>query len=385
METESAKKSGKDIRVELLRFVSCFMVILTHIRVPDIVNGQPLKSNVLVECLSAVCVGMFFLVTGFFLYNGKKTLGQTIRHFAEKTLLPAVLVVFLTLLFGKWLMGEQGLLSCINNADIPGVLSAILKGLLQMSSDYWGQYNAHLWYITEYMKLLLFLPTMLIIIKFGGNKLLLYLAALNLCLCIRFDLSNLYGTMDFIPYTEPFLRPSQAVLLIGYLLYQNREKLGTKISTRMYLFAGYAVSLLWMFYAQMRELTMRGEAGVPNFTTWTSGTGMISTILLAAFVLSLPKNLGVWTWLGQVLLFLGKLSFPIYLLHYAVIIKLETLGVAVRFRTLTALSRGGLVYYATYGLLVFAITALLALVIMMIRMLICRIGSLVSARLRNMA
>lgn len=372
---EKSIKGSRDVRVELLRCTACFMVVLMHIRVANIADGRPLKSGVLIECLSAVCVGMFFLVSGFFLYDGKKTVWQTIRHFLKKILLPVSLVAVVTQLLGKWLMGEAALSACFTNADIPGILGATVKGILQMSSDYWGLLCGHLWYIAEYMKLMVFVPVMVILIKYAGNRLLFFLAALNVYYCVKIDLITLYGPLEFLPQLEPFLRPSQAMLVIGFLLYQNREKLQAGRTTSAALFAAYAASVLWMFYAQIRQLTAAGEAVAAYFTTWLSGIGMISTVLLAAFVLSLPGTLRAWRWLEKPILFWGKRSFMIYLLHYAVVIKLDTLGVEAEFRVLTTLNKGPLLYYAVYGTVVFVITTLLVLAVEGTKAGACRLWS----------
>lgn len=360
---EKSTKNKRDVRVELLRCAACFMVILTHIGMVNIVDGHPLKTDILVDCLAAVSVGVFFLISGFFLYNKKRTAWQTIRYFLEKILLPTILVVIVTMLLEKWLTGEEPLADCLKHADIPRILKATIMGVLQMSSDYWGSSCGHLWYITEYMKLMLYVPVIMLLTRYAGNKILFYLVALNIYYYLKLDLAHIFGGTGFLPQLEPFLQPSQALLVAGFLLYQNREKLSARKSTGVALFAACTVSVLWMFYAQTREIIVAGEVIPPYFSTWLSGTGLISAILLAASVLSLPGTWEVWNWIRKPILFLGKRSFLIYLLHYLVVAKLATRGIAERFQILIPPNRSPVVYYAVYGTVIFVSTLLLVLVI----------------------
>lgn len=356
----SDKKKNIDVKAELLRLIGCFMVILIHIRIQPLKDGTILKTPVFIGCLLTSSVGLFFLVSGFFMYSGRKTWWGTAKSFLVRILTPTLIVVFLTLVFNNWIMGQSSLIDCVKSADYLFILKSMKEGVFHLSSDYWGLLCAHLWYIAEYARLILFFPAIAILVKYADNRILLYLAGLNVVFCFMIDLYRLFGQFSF-PYVEPFLRASQALVLCGYLLYRQRGRLKEKPKNAALLFAAYAASVLWMFFSQMKQFaTEGGDWTNAYYTTWLSGIGIISAILLAAFVLSLPDDLKIWKWIEKPVLFFGGLSFPIYLVQYAIIMKFATRGIAGRFTVMTGTAPGTVAYYLVYGLLIFFLSALVA-------------------------
>lgn len=353
------KKRSRDVQAELLRTLACFMVILVHIRIQPVRAGVVLTTTVLVGCLLSSAVGLFFLVTGFFMYGEQRTWGKTARNFLLRILLPTLLTVFFSLIFNDWILGQCSAAECIKTADYPAVLNAMANGVLLFSSDYWGLLCAHLWYIAEYAKIILFFPAMAVLVKYAKEKILWYLAGLNLLYCCVIDLNRYFGQFRFL-YAEPFLRVSQALVLFGFLIYLNKGKLRSSKMISAGLLAAYAASILWMFMLQSGQFAEEGgDWSGASYSVWLSGIGMLAAVLLAAFVLSLPENMKFFKWIEKPVLFFGSLSFPIYLIQYAVVMKLASLGVMDLFAAKTVSSGATICYYLIYGLLVFFLSAAL--------------------------
>lgn len=368
------ERQQKDVKAELLRVLACLMVIMVHIRIQPITDGQILKTTVFINCILSSAVGLFFLVTGFFLYSSRKSFWQVGRHFLLKILAPTLLSVIFTLLFEPWILGQSTMADCITNSNIIEAAGAALNGVLRISSDYWGILCGHLWYITEYGKLILLYPVVAVLVKYADTRILLYLAGFNVFHCLAIDFCRSFGILCFI-YSEPFILPSQALVIIGCVLYQKKQHLKQRRWIPAALLFTYGAGLLCMFYLQMRQF--KGEGGDWSgayFTTWLSGIGMLLAIILAALVLSLPDTWKLWDLIKRPITFLGSLSFPVYLIQYAVIIKMGSLGINAPFLLLTVDSVGKVIYYLLYGLFVFSVSVLLALFLRIPGILAVRIG-----------
>lgn len=357
---EVSLRKNTDIKAELLRVIACLMVILVHIRLRPVVDGEVIKTPVLIGCFLSSCVGIFFLVTGFFMYNGSNSFWRVAKGFLIKILTPTLFVVFATLVLNDWILGQASLAVCIREADYPGTIKAMVDGVLHISSDYWGSLCAHLWYIAEHAKIVLFFPAIMVLVRYAGAKVLMYLAGLNIFFCLTIDLFRTFGNFPF-PYVEPFLRASQALVLVGCILYRHRENLKRKKNTPFILLAVYLLSIFWMFFTQMKQFRTEGvDWPGAYFTTWLSGIGMVSAILLVAFVLSLPDDLKLWRWIKGPVVFIGDLSFLIYLVQFAVITKAGSEQVMERFVSIAVDPMGTVLYYLLYGGFIFVISLVIA-------------------------
>lgn len=355
------ERQQKDVRVELLRVIACFMVIMIHIRIPPIVEGQLLKTTIFINCVLSSAVGLFFLATGFFLYGGGKSFWQVARHFLIKILVPTLLVVLATLVLEPWILGRSDMMDCIKGSNIMEAVTGAARGVFRISSDEWGILCGHLWYIAEYGKLILFYPVVRVLAKYADTRVLLYLAGFNIVHCLAIDFCRSFGLFCFI-YSEPFILPAQALVLTGCVLYRSRERLKQKRWIPVALLVAYGTGLLWMFYLQMGQFqTEGGDWSGAYFTTWLSGIGMLMAIILAACVLSMPDRWKLWERIRRPIIFLGSLSFPVYLLQYVIIIKMRTLGLELIFTRMAVNNVGTVFYYLLYGLVIFCISAVFAL------------------------
>lgn len=346
----------RDTRIELLRTLACFLIILVHIRLKPISEGEILQTTVLLSCFMAASVGIFFLLAGAFLYEGDRTVWQTAKRFLLRILAPALLLVTLTLIFEQWILGGSSLSACLRQCDPIAIIRAVRDGVLCLNSDYWGLLCGHLWYIAEYGKLILMFPFIVVLARFASRKVLLYLAGFNLVLCVLIDLYQAFP-LSWVFYNEPFVSPAQTLALLGFLLYHDREKLEGWKKAPVVLLCAYLIGIAWMFWLQVRYFkAVGGDWSGAYYVTWLSGISMLTALLLMGFFLSLPKSWKLWAWLKRPVNFLGRRSYAIYLIQYAVITKLDTLGVKARFAGLATDSVGTVLYYVMFGLLVFGIS-----------------------------
>ena len=66
-----AGKNTRDISVELLRIFACFMVVCVHFKLPDFIEDTPSLGRIFISSLCADGVGVFWLITGFFVFRNR--------------------------------------------------------------------------------------------------------------------------------------------------------------------------------------------------------------------------------------------------------------------------------------------------------------------------
>ena len=70
---------NRDYGVEVIRIIATFIVIGTHVKLNWIVGDVVQNLKLVYTCLWADGVSLFFLITGFFLFNGRNY-GQILKN-----------------------------------------------------------------------------------------------------------------------------------------------------------------------------------------------------------------------------------------------------------------------------------------------------------------
>ena len=163
---EVKKEKKRDYAVELIRIYACITVILMHLslHIYNIYDLQVDWSRLFEKAFFTEGIPLFFMITGFFLTNGrsyKKIWKSTIC----KVLIPVAFYVVLSQIFYKFLVNQETFLECLRNwhlyINLPGILEAILKGnteSLQGICD-------HLWYIYSYVRIVIWIPVLWLVCK----------------------------------------------------------------------------------------------------------------------------------------------------------------------------------------------------------------------------
>ncbi len=133
---------------DLIRIIACLMVITVHFYHPA---GYGLDESLLCV-LSADGVTLFFLLAGFFMFRKpfRKALASSILHIV----LPAYITMFLLMLFNPAVHGDCTFPECfhLHRVSVSDYISNILYSGGNLDS------TGHLWYIRNYMFLILAIP-----------------------------------------------------------------------------------------------------------------------------------------------------------------------------------------------------------------------------------
>ena len=157
------KVNKKDVSIELIRLLACLIVIATHLTLTTYNEIQVDWSRLFTKSFLADGVAIFFLITGFFIANGrsyKKIIINTIK----KVLIPSFFVLIIAEIFSSFLTNKDIFMNCIRNFGIDNIktiLSSIIHGEVHKTIPT----AAHLWYIYSYIQIIIIFPLLRILCK----------------------------------------------------------------------------------------------------------------------------------------------------------------------------------------------------------------------------
>lgn len=158
METQIKPQNERQSNLELLRIFAMFLIVLVHYEAHGVKHVSDPDMNMLWRSGSAVnqlfCqlldpggkigVGIFFLLTGYFLCDGKYSLRKLVKLLL--TVYFYAILAFLVLTGG----GMTGLLPSATG-DVKRLLVALIYAVLPVTSEGW-------WFVTAYFLLYLCIP-----------------------------------------------------------------------------------------------------------------------------------------------------------------------------------------------------------------------------------
>lgn len=354
--------SKRNISIELLRVVACFLVIMAHIQLkPVISDGIFSWKRICFSSLIGDNVPIFFLITGFYMFqtvNCEKDIFQQYKGkviiFLQKIWFPSLLVVIITCVANSWLHGNEF------GQDIQW--NWLHNFVFRISAN--GTCG-HLWYICTYVRFIAFFPIMAFICQNrpAHNKIRRVYLLLSLFHIFLSDVEYLIQK-DFFDFSKIVFDYYFLYLLIGNeigILFRSKKlsesKLSFGIGITLYVLGNFLRIILQNYAFEHWGTNIKSYfMGLECFPTYISSCG----IFLLFYSLKTIK----WK-LTQVWIFLGKYSFYIYLFHFVVIRKLQSLQLQSH---ILDIHDGGTtfihiaLYYLELGGIVFGISFLLGIV-----------------------
>jgi hypothetical protein len=387
---------NKDINVELLRIVACFLVIMNHIKAFDFTGANLNRGALLINGLVTPAVGIFFLISGFFL-SSHSTIRRSWSRFFKRVALPAFVLVIVTGYLRAWLASpaDNGtvttLWQSIRKTELIGNLRNIVLGILAFDAGVFGKYTEHLWFVLSYGAVMIYLPILLAMIRADMEKWMAFLSGITLLRLLMTDI-----TMQEAPPIQLYIPkgiPIQPVYcMLGYLLYQLVRKSrwilsGAQVSERpdarhggcqrqirllLFFAAFYIVVMLLLWKAQF-TYTYKGLAAGRSvaemeedtyYCTWLSGLGLLSSVGLSGMVLSLPLK-RIPELVKRLIVRLGFYTYPIFLMHYMIVQKLRIIELEPEIKEKLAAdgTQGAILYAFLYAAFIFIITLGLCILI----------------------
>lgn len=334
------KKSHTDIKVEILRIIACISVIWYHIRsLPWKTDGTMSETAVFFECVCTICVMIFFLISGFYIYDKKGNLFKDwisiITKFLKTVFLPFILVVIFVVIFQDFLISKCSFVECLQNTSFKYVFDTIFNSFKHYDVNFLPGAAGHLWYIYSYMIILAVYPITRIILRRFDRKLVYAIIIVFLILMILNDYYLFYGN----PKINIFFQICHKPIFYsawGNLLYNDvikkfivkKEVENKTIIINKPLFSIsiliYCITFVLLFFTQSKYNMTTNQAYV--YTSWLS---TFSLILTSAFVL-VVYNVNILPYITKkiekIIYFISSRTLEIYLIHYLIITKLLSCG-----------------------------------------------------------
>ena len=324
---EIKENKKRDISVELIRVVACILVVAIHLslQVFNQYYSQVDWSRLFEKCFFTDGVPLFFMITGFFIANGR-SYKKTWKGVWKKILIPVAIYVLFAQIFYMFITNKQTIMWCLQNAianlNLQGILRAILTGeVIHINS-----LCAHLWYIFSHIKIVIWMPVLWLICKNEQTPNLArrMIMGFGIFSFIMQDIQKFVTIPADSLKVFTMVDPAILYVLFGYELFVNKDKIKKNkklciISLILFVIANVAKYKLEMEYMVINNFY--DIVGRSSFLEWKyTSLNIISSICLFmalySFEIKSERFSKIITWLSDK-------TFGVYLVHYLLIAKVD--------------------------------------------------------------
>ena len=331
------RKNQRDAGVELARVFGCLIVVGIHTKLAARVGTSYEYGRILISCLFADGVAIFWFICGFFAFRSDdyaRVLRRTLTHI----LLPAWGVGLIS--FYLYDIGTLGLVGSLMRPREEYL--SLFESLLMWENPFVRA--AHLWYVFTYALVMLCFP----LLKAFSDCLATnrrheaLFVAISAGLLFLNDVTR-NGTLGFSHHGFNAAIPAAVEVLYGSILYRHRERFEDPrlvvLAPAAFILVNVVRSLIQSYDYQMAEPTT-------HLSSWFSLFAVVCATLVIAFSLSFMKERGAGRFSDAVIR-LGSYTYPVYLVHMMVLAVVERLGIPAVLEGL--LCGGGLAPIASFG------------------------------------
>lgn len=324
-ESNTTAKPKRDITVDLIRIVACLIVIATHasLQVYNVYDVQVDWSRLFQKCFLTDAVPLFFMITGFFLVNGR-SYKKIWKSTAVKILLPSFIFVLFTQAFRLFLINKESFSYCLQNLDFN--ISGILECILKADITYLNGIGDHLWYVFAYVRVVIWIPVLWLVCKEEktsklARRILLGLALLDLLLTdIQRFVTLPIGEINIYN----IIGNEILYVLLGYELFVNKDKIRKNKKVCLISLVVFCIINVIRYKVEMEYMIINHFTdilGRENFLDWSyTFFNVISAMSLFMFLYSFEiKN----ETLSKIILWISDKTFGIYLIHYIILVKVD--------------------------------------------------------------
>lgn len=323
---ELKTKSKRDISIDLIRVIACLAVIGTHLclQVLNQCYNRIDWSRLLEKSFLTDGVPLFFMITGFFLVNGR-SYKKIWKSTALKILLPSFLFVIFTQAFYPFIVNQESFIWCIKNFNINAF--GIFQSILKADVTYLNPTCAHLWYIYSYVKIIIWIPILWLVCKETKESKLArrIMIGLSVLQIVSVDIQRFVTIPNIGIINILSIIPTEILyVLLGYELFAHKDKIKNNKKLCIISLIGYVVINFLRYKIEMQYMVLNyltDIVGRENFMEWKyTSINIISGLFLFMFLYSFEiKNKK----LSNIILWISNKTFGIYLIHYLILAKID--------------------------------------------------------------
>lgn len=351
-------KKRSNITVEFIRIVATFIVIMVHTASWYTAQGKILNTEGMIYAFLQDAVPIFWYIMGLFLFRQGNTFQKSLVRTTTRVLLPALVLAVTVAVLAPWLEGKGSFISCLSFSHVNWL---DMLGSITRSSTSGLPLSGHLWFVFSYARIILWFPLLRFICvdEPKANFARRYLLALIILAEVVGDLQQFVALPTGVLKIFTILDSNLLYVVLGYELSLHLEKLRRrKILVMVVGFAAFFLANLSRFLIT-KWFFDHGNANT-SFMHIEHIVSVVSSMgLMAALLMIELRNDKI----NNIILAVSSYSFPMYLVHRAVYTKLNALGVrALVYSPLSANAVTKLLATVSYGLIVFAVTLAVAVV-----------------------
>lgn len=318
----------RNVNIELLRIIGCMLVVAAHYFMNHRLAEDGVSYQIpviLMESFVRSCTPIFFLITGFFLFDREKKVKETIRYVVLKILVPAWIIIFLGNFLDRFLNGQATLLQCLTSPELD--LQNLSYSILMWHN---GAINAyHIWFLFALAYIYILYPVLKLLCTENPSM----TCTRRYVLLISIGYFVCKETFDTIVGHQVFFFPAVfaywpvVYILLGYEFKRFYEtKLQKAEKTFLYQMLGLGLfiagSLITFGLSYFVDLAGNGAYG-EAFIEFSSFGPFVSSVGIFLWGISVRiRNQKV----QKVILSMGKNTFVAYLVHLMILIKLRSMG-----------------------------------------------------------
>lgn len=339
----------RDYTCDLIRIIATYIVIATHVKLGIYENDYIKDSRLFFACLFSDGVSIFFILSGFFMFNGR-TFYNIVKKCIFSIVFPAFGVAVFTQLIFPWINSNALWEHLSFRLPWSEIISAILQ---QNAGSIPGCF--HFWYIFAYVKWILFYPLLKWICQNEKepNQCRLLLIALQF---ISIAVNNIKLLFTFPLSTFSFFDASILLGLIGFELNCRKDFIKRNLLIRLISFIFLIINIISRLHFQKLLYFIDKENG--SYINWDSVWGIVGATTIFIFIYSFDLD-NIKT--KNIIKFVSNRTLSIYLFHVIIYFKCNSLGISKNFFTLCLklpFQLGELFYSLGYPLFIFAIALL---------------------------
>ena len=321
------KYANRDFSIDLIRILACISVLGTHLclQAYNVYWSQVDWSRIFEKCFFSDNVTIFFMITGFFLVNGR-SYAKIWKSTIFKVIIPTLIYVLIAQMFFMFMINKESFSWClehaITNMNIQGIFRTIITGDL----TYINTLCEHLWYIFSYVKIIIWIPVLWLLFKEDKIPTLArrILIGFTITSAIITDIQRFYIMPVGRIANFELVSRELIYVMIGYELFIHKDKFKNSKKAFFIGMLGFVFVNCLRYKLENKYMVLNNfydVYGRENFIEWNyTSLDFFSSTLFFIAIYSLPINK---MWFKKLLVWLSDKTFGIYLVHYMLLAKVD--------------------------------------------------------------
>ncbi len=289
---------------ELIRLLACLIVIGVHTCPSYLVRGKIDYTQLLIACFLADGVAIFWLLTGFYVFNTNYT--KLLKHSCTRIMMPAFLFGLFCFCCINWLSTpDLSLVDSLSKIHLFDLVT-IIKKLIRLQNPF--PTCGHYWYLFAYLLFIFSYPLWKSYVtyldsfsRFSFTFLILSLLFFMLNDCTRNQLAN------FSHHSINSAIPAAVEIIWGHVIFQHQGIILKIRHVKTYSLLLFLLLNCLRVYLQACNVKLRTGNAI---LFWYSSIGLLCGVCICIFCLSISVHK-----IQKYVILLGSFTFPVYLTH----------------------------------------------------------------------